>query len=82
MPWSVENTDEFTDWWNELTEALQEDITVAAELLMEHVRICRFRVLRASKIPGTLICENYAYKAVVVRSGFSMPSIQDARQFC
>jgi hypothetical protein len=36
MAWNVENTDEFTGWWDELTEAQQEDITVAAELLMEH----------------------------------------------
>jgi hypothetical protein len=36
MSWNVENTDEFTDWWNELTDAQQEDITATAELLMEH----------------------------------------------
>jgi hypothetical protein len=35
MAWNVENTDEFTEWWNELTEAQQEDIAAAAELLME-----------------------------------------------
>jgi hypothetical protein len=36
MTWNVENTDEFTEWWNELTDAQQEDITATAELLMEH----------------------------------------------
>jgi len=36
MIWNVENTDEFTEWWNELTNAQQEDITATAELLMEH----------------------------------------------
>jgi hypothetical protein len=30
------NTDEFAEWWNELTDAQQEDITATAELLMEH----------------------------------------------
>jgi hypothetical protein len=35
MAWTVENTDEFTEWWNELAEAQQEDITATAELLME-----------------------------------------------
>jgi hypothetical protein len=33
---NVENTDEFTEWWNELTDAQQENITATAELLMEH----------------------------------------------
>jgi hypothetical protein len=36
VTWNVENTDEFTAWWNELTDAQQEDITATAELLMEH----------------------------------------------
>jgi hypothetical protein len=36
MAWNVENTDEFTEWWDELTDAQQEDITATAELLMEH----------------------------------------------
>jgi hypothetical protein len=36
MTWNVENTDEFTEWWNELTDAQREDITATAELLMEH----------------------------------------------
>jgi hypothetical protein len=35
MAWNVENTDEFTEWWNELAEVQQEDITATAELLME-----------------------------------------------
>lgn len=35
MAWNVENTDEFTEWWNLLTEAQQEDITAMAALLME-----------------------------------------------
>jgi hypothetical protein len=34
MTWNVENTDEFTEWWNELTDAPQEGITATAELLM------------------------------------------------
>jgi hypothetical protein len=36
MAWNVEHTDEFTEWWNELTDAQQEDITATVELLMEH----------------------------------------------
>jgi hypothetical protein len=36
VAWNVENTDEFTEWWNELTDTQQEDITATAELLMEH----------------------------------------------
>ena len=35
MPWDVEYTDEFEDWWKDLTEAGQEDISAGVELLME-----------------------------------------------
>jgi len=33
MEWEVEFTDEFEDWWSELSEAEQEDIAAAVELL-------------------------------------------------
>ncbi|CAN5211258.1 type II toxin-antitoxin system RelE/ParE family toxin [soil metagenome] len=35
MSWNVENTDEFGDWWLELSEGQQEDVTAVALLLME-----------------------------------------------
>ncbi len=35
MSWDVENTDEFGEWWLELGEGQQEDITAAVLLLME-----------------------------------------------
>jgi hypothetical protein len=35
MSWNVENTNEFSEWWTELTDAQQENITATAELLME-----------------------------------------------
>ena len=35
MAWNVENTDEFTEWWDELTEGQQDDITATVGLLME-----------------------------------------------
>jgi hypothetical protein len=36
MVWNVENTDEFAEWWNGLTEVQQENIAATIELLMEH----------------------------------------------
>ena len=33
MEWEIEVTDLFEAWWNELTEAEQEDITAVVELL-------------------------------------------------
>ena len=36
MSWHVENTDEFAEWWNGLTDGQQEDVTATVELLMEH----------------------------------------------
>ena len=35
VTWNVEYTDEFGDWWATLTEAQQEDISAAAEVLIE-----------------------------------------------
>ena len=35
MPWEVEYTDVFGEWWVGLTENQQDDITALAELLME-----------------------------------------------
>lgn len=34
MSWDVENTDEFTAWWDELSESQQEDVTAIVDLLM------------------------------------------------
>jgi len=34
--WNVEFTDEFGQWWVDLTEADQEEVSATAELLMEH----------------------------------------------
>ena len=36
MSWNVEYTNEFGDWWTELAESEQEDVTAVGELLMEH----------------------------------------------
>jgi hypothetical protein len=35
MAWNVEHTDEFTEWYRDLSEAQQDDITAAGLLLME-----------------------------------------------
>ncbi len=35
MVWEVEYTDEFGEWWNELKEVQQDDVTATVELLME-----------------------------------------------
>jgi hypothetical protein len=35
MSWNVENTDEFTAWWDELSEAQQEDVAATVMLLEE-----------------------------------------------
>jgi hypothetical protein len=35
MAWNVEHTDEFADWYQDLGEAQQDDITAAGLLLME-----------------------------------------------
>lgn len=35
MSWSVEYTDEFGEWWQDLTDSEQEDISAVAQILME-----------------------------------------------
>lgn len=35
MTWNVEYTNEFSEWWGELTENQQDDSTAIVELLME-----------------------------------------------
>jgi hypothetical protein len=35
MSWDVEYTDEFGAWWEDLTDAEQEDISAVAQILME-----------------------------------------------
>lgn len=36
MPWDVEFTDEFEDWWNLLSEEEQEDVAASVQLLEEY----------------------------------------------
>jgi hypothetical protein len=35
MSWDIENTNEFGDWWNALSEAQQDDVTAIVMLLAE-----------------------------------------------
>ncbi len=35
MPWEVEKTDQFEEWWDELTENQQESISAIVDILME-----------------------------------------------
>jgi hypothetical protein len=82
MTWNVENTAEFTEWWNELTDAQQEDITATAELLMEHGPNLPF--------PHSSGIENSRHshrRELRVQSGgrpsgFSTHSTQDVRRSC
>ncbi len=36
MTWEVEYTDEFGEWWRELSEGQQDAVAARVELLMEH----------------------------------------------
>jgi hypothetical protein len=42
MVWNVEYTDEFGDWWNDLREGQQDDVTATVESLMESGANLRF----------------------------------------
>ena len=36
MPWEVEYTDQFEQWWNDLSEGEQDAVEARVRLLMEH----------------------------------------------
>ena len=36
MPWEVEYTDQFGQWWQQLSEGQQDAVAASVELLMEH----------------------------------------------
>ena len=36
MPWGVEYTDEFGEWWTQLTDNQRDDFTAVVMLLMEY----------------------------------------------
>ena len=36
MAWEVEHTDEFGEWWSDLSEEQQDAVVARVELLMEH----------------------------------------------
>ena len=36
IPWEVEYTDEFGQWWHKLSEGQQDAVAARVELLMEH----------------------------------------------
>lgn len=42
MAWNVEHTDEFAEWYRDLSEAQQDDLTAAGLLLIEQGRNCLF----------------------------------------
>ena len=35
MPWQVEYTDQFKEWWDNLRDGEQEDLTASVELMMD-----------------------------------------------
>ena len=82
MTWNVENTDEFTEWWDELTDAQQEDITATAELLMEYGPNLPFPHSSGIEHSRHGHMRELRVQAAVAPSGFSMHSTQDARQSC
>ena len=51
MGWTVEYTDEFGDWWKELSEGQRDDTTAVVELLEEDGP--RLRFPRSSGIEGS-----------------------------
>ena len=81
MIWDVEYTDEFGDWWAELTEFQQEDVTAVVELLGDHGPRLPFPY--SSGIGSSRYSHmRVGSRAVADRFASSTHSIRGGRQFC
>ena len=71
MSWNVEYTDQFGEWWEQLSEAEQESIAASVQLLEELGPHLSFPPAVELKDQGTAICvsSGHSMKAVpIIRS--------------
>lgn len=58
MAWEVEHTDEFEEWWEELTEAEQVDILRAYHFLKKGALASHIHIALELMTQNIVICEN------------------------
>jgi hypothetical protein len=61
VPWEVEFTDEFQDWWDALSEEQQDDLAATVRLLIEFGPALGFP--HSSKINRSRKCASYERRA-------------------
>src|SRR4051794_5199461 len=82
MPWNVEYTDEFGEWWRTLSEGEQDDVAAIVTLLERSGPQLPFPTRRASKVRATRTCASYACRAAAIRCGCSTLSIRAGARSC
>lgn len=78
MNWDIEYTDEFGNWWEELTESEQSSVAASVKLLGQSAQACVFRIAVQSMARGMVIYGNCASSMAGDRIACSMRLIQDA----
>jgi hypothetical protein len=73
--WDVEYTDEFENWWLELSAEEQESITASVGLLEERARTFPFRIRLESTGLAMDTCESCEFNTEDGRTECSMRSI-------
>ena len=82
MPWEVEYTDEFGQWWRELSEGQQDALTARVELLMEHGPNLPYPYSSDIRISRHGVMRELRHRAVAGPSGSSTASTPGVRRFC
>lgn len=82
MEWDVEYTDEFSEWWEGLSEAEQEDVAATVELLEEKGPQLPHPYSSGIKAPGIRICGSFESSMQEGYTGYFMPSIHAGWPFC
>lgn len=82
MTWDVEYTDEFGRWWESLSEAEQDSVAVAVELLEELGPQLRHLTARECRARVTGGCESCEFNTLDGRSASCMHSTPDGSRSC
>ena len=77
MPWEVEYTDEFGEWWHALGAGRQDAVAAKVGLLMEHGSDLPHPYSSGSGVHDTGICVRCAYRVAANPYVSSMPLIRD-----
>ena len=82
MAWEVEYTDEFGEWWEDLTEDEQGDVDAYVRELERRGPMLAFPYSSDVRDRSTAPCESCGFKAAANPSESSMHSTQEEWRSC